>query len=103
MDISSAHVIEAVRLVHSLKTLRNLNKAGLNEFNEAVQTVMCMGDSFPLRLLKAKLIVGQKIGAIPSDAPQSPLQLDFEKQLKSLRLKITDVEQSIVLDFAKTS
>lgn len=101
MDISSAHVIEAVRLTHSLKTLRNLNKAGLNEFNEAVQTVMCMGDGFPLRLLKAKLIVGHKIGAIPLDAPQSPLQLDFEKQLKSLRLKVTDVEQILILDLRK--
>lgn len=101
MDISSAHVIEAVRLVHSLTALRGLNKASLKEYTEATQTVMCMGSHIPLALLKKDLVTGNRIGAIPALAPQSPLQLDFDKQLKSLRLKITEGHQSIILDLRK--
>jgi Family of unknown function (DUF5682) len=101
MDISSAHVIEAVRLVHSLTALRGLNRASLKEYTEATQTVMCMGSDVPLQLLKKDLVTGNRIGAIPALAPQSPLQLDFERQLKSLRLKITEGHQSVVLDLRK--
>ncbi len=97
-DISSAHVIEALRLSASLSQLRGLKTPGLAEFTESTQAVMCMGDSEPLVLLNDELIVGHAVGAIPEDAPQSPLQKDFEQQHKKLRLKISDVTQSITLD-----
>ena len=100
-DISAAHIIEAVKLAQSLVTLRNLQKPGLAELNEAVQTVMCMGDPMPLMLLDRDLIVGQKIGEVPSGTPRSPLQADFEKQLKSLRLKIKEADHEITLDLRK--
>jgi len=101
IDISSAHVIEAVRLAHALCDMRNLNKASLYEMQEATQTVMLMGDALPMKLLKKDLYVGNEMGEIPEDAPKSPLQLDFEKQLKSLRLKVTEGEQVITLDLRK--
>ena len=100
-DISAAHIIEGVKLAQSLVTLRNLQKPGLSELNEAVQTVMCMGDPEPLVLLDKELIVGQKIGEVPSGTPRSPLQVDFEKQLKSLRLKIKEADHEISLDLRK--
>lgn len=101
MDISSAHVIEAVRLCQSLASLRGLNKSGLKEAIEATQTVMCMGDYLPITLLNKGLIIGNKIGAIPDSSPQSPLQIDFEKQCKSLRLKSTEGETTLTLDLRK--
>lgn len=100
-DISAAHIIEGVKLAQSLVTLRNLQKPGLTELNEAVQTVMCMGDPEPLLLLDKDLIIGQKIGEVPSGTPRSPLQVDFEKQLKSLRLKLQEADHEITLDLRK--
>lgn len=89
-DISSAHVIEAVRLANALARLRDLPKAGLYELTEATQTVMCMGDALGLQLIRAQLIVGNRLGQIPSGVLRAPLQQDFEQTLRRLRLK-TDV------------
>lgn len=97
-DISSAHIIEAVRLIESLRYLRGLRKPGLAEYNEAIQTVMCMGDAEPLLLIEKELIVGNLVGSIPPDAPLSPLQRDFESQVSRLRIKIAEGEVMLLLD-----
>ncbi|HRK59096.1 MAG TPA: DUF5682 family protein, partial [Candidatus Kapabacteria bacterium] len=101
IDISSAHIIEAVKLVKALCMIRNLNKPGLNEMQEATRTVMLMGDSLPMILLKKELYVGNNIGQIPDEAPKSPLQLDFDKKIRYLRLKLSEEEQIITLDLRK--
>jgi len=78
-----------------------LHKPGLSELNEAVQTVMCMGAPEPLVLLKTELIVGKKMGQVPEGTPRSPLQRDFELQLKKLRLKASEADIELVLDLRK--
>ena len=98
MDISSAHIIEAVRLANALTVMRNLQRPGLKEMTESTQTVMCMGDMLPLTLVYKELIVGTEMGEIPDGTPQVPLQQDFEKTLKSLRLKISDQGKLLKLD-----
>lgn len=98
IDISSAHIIEAVRLTNALSALRGMVRPGLKELNEATQTVMCMGESILLELIRKELIVGKSIGNIPTGTPQIPLQRDFEKQIKSLRLKIDGEHKIISLD-----
>ena len=98
IDISSAHIIEAVRLANTLAALRNLNKAGLKELNEATQTVMCMGDDLPMRLIRRQLIIGNDMGTVPTGIPQVPLQGDFDQQVKRQRLKIINEEKVIKLD-----
>ncbi len=98
MDISSAHIIESVRLANALTSLRHLQRPGLKEMTESTQTVMCMGDPLPLSLVYKDLIVGQVMGEIPEGTPQVPLQQDFEKTLKSLRLKISDQGKLLKLD-----
>lgn len=103
IDISSAHVIEAVRLANTLAALRNLNKAGLKELNEATQTVMCMGDEIPMQLIRRELIIGNDMGTVPEGIPQVPLQRDFEQQVKSLRLKVINEEKTINLDLREAS
>jgi len=101
LDISSAHLIEAVRLTETLAALRNKPLPGLDEINEAVQTVLCFGDSMPLRLVHNKLIVGRRMGEIPERTPEVPLQQDLRQLQKSLRLKPEAVEKVLDLDLRK--
>lgn len=98
MDISSAHVIETVRLAETLASLRGYSNPGLEELNEAVLSVMCMGEEVMLSLIHQEMIVGPGIGAVPLDSPKPPLQVDIEKTQKQLRLPVTEEEKEIILD-----
>lgn len=98
MDISTAHVIEAFRLAESLAGLRGLGRPGLQEMNEATTTVMCMGDTILLDLIRQELIVGNAIGKVPESLPKLPLQADFEEQARKLRLPQTALEKELKLD-----
>ncbi|WP_118972878.1 DUF5682 family protein [Taibaiella koreensis] len=98
VDVSAAHIIEAVRLSQALAALRGIARPGLKEFNEATQAVMCMGDNIPMQLIRKELIVGHDMGAVPEGTPQVPLQRDFEQQAKKLRLKISNEPRSLKLD-----
>ncbi len=101
IDISTAHVIEAFNLSRSLAILRNKYCVSLSELNEAVLSVMCMGDSILLELVREKMIVGNKLGEVPEDIPKVPLQEDFEQNLKSLRLKLSEIQKQYDLDLRK--
>jgi hypothetical protein len=98
MDVSSAHIIEAVRLAETLAYIRGYSKPGLEELNEATLSVMCMGDDILMTLIRKELIVSPKIGAVPVDSPKPPLQVDIEKTQKQLRLPLTEEEKEITLD-----
>ena len=98
LDCSSAHIIEAVRLAESLTALRERPHAGLDELNEALRTVVCMGDEAPMRLIQHKLVVGERLGSTPAQAPAVPLQRDLAQQQKSLRLKAEATQKSLDLD-----
>ncbi|MEA5258167.1 DUF5682 family protein [Arcicella aquatica] len=98
VDISTAHIIEAVRLAENLAALRNFSKPSLEELNEAVLAVMCMGDKIMLNLVREQLIIGKKLGKVPSDIPKVPLQEDFERIIKSLRLPLTANAKQYDLD-----
>lgn len=98
IDISTAHVIDSVRLAESLAALRERPRPGLSELNEATQTVMCMGDHVLLALVRQELVVGHRIGQVPEDMPKLPLQADFEEQCKKLRLKQTAETKELELD-----
>lgn len=52
MDISVAHVIETVRLAQTTAALRGLPAPTLEEYNEAVTTVMGFGDDMLLQLVR---------------------------------------------------
>jgi hypothetical protein len=100
-DISTAHVLESYKLATALCSLRSKAHVNIEELNEATLTVMCMGNPIYLELIKEKLIVGNKIGGVPEDIPKVPLQQDFEKQCKTLRLKMSEIEKEIQLDLRK--
>jgi hypothetical protein len=101
MDTSVAHVIEAVRLANALAALRNLSKAGLEELNEATQSILCNGEAIKMSLVGDELIVSNKMGAVPDDIPRPPLQVDIEKQQKKLRLPPTADWKDYTLDLRK--
>ena len=84
---TSAHAIEGVRLAEGLAALRGRAIAGLPEMEEAVVTVLCHGQTEPFRLIREKLIIGDRVGRIPPSVPQIPLQRNLEAAIKSARLK----------------
>jgi hypothetical protein len=98
MDTSVAHVIEAVRLADMLALLRNLPRPGLHELNEATQSVICFGDDVLLQLIRDELIVSNKLGQVPANAPKVPLQHDLEKQQSKCRLHPKADDKVYVLD-----
>ena len=103
LDCSSAHVIEGVRLAETVAALRNRPAPGLVELNEACVTILCHGEQAPLALIEKRLIVGNKLGQIPTAVPAVPLQQDIEQQQKTLRLKPEALAKTLDLDLRKES
>jgi hypothetical protein len=99
--VSSAHVIEAVRLAESLAVMRGRPLAGLTETVDAVRAVMCEGSEVPLDLIRDRLIVGDVLGEIPDGAPAVPLQRDLSRLQRSLRLKPEALERELDLDLRR--
>lgn len=98
LDCSSAHLIEATRLADALAALRQRPQAGLEELHEATRTVLTMGDEAALHFIRDALLVGQRMGQVPSDVPTVPLQKDVEQQQKTLRLKPEALDRTLDLD-----
>ena len=62
LAVSSAHVIESVRLAETLARLRGRPLAGLSEVQDATQAVLCDGSELMLGFVTAELVVGQELG-----------------------------------------
>ncbi|MFI0721467.1 DUF5682 family protein [Streptomyces sp. NPDC021224] len=101
IPVSSAHVIEAVRLAETLAALRGRPLAGLGEATDAVRAVMCDGSDVPLALIRDRLVVGDALGEVPPDAPAVPLARDLARQQRTLRLKPEALERHLDLDLRK--
>ncbi|MEV6650415.1 DUF5682 family protein [Streptomyces sp. NPDC051219] len=99
--VSSAHVIEAVRLAETLAAMRGRPLAGLSETTDAVRAVMCEGSDIPLSLVQDRLVVGDVLGEVPESAPVVPLQRDLTRAQRTLRLKPEAVERELELDLRK--
>ncbi|RVU18322.1 hypothetical protein EOT10_32660 [Streptomyces antnestii] len=99
--VSSAHVIEAVRLAETLAAMRGRPLAGLTETTDAIRAVMCEGSDVPLSLVHDRLVVGDVLGEVPDTAPAVPLQRDLTRLQRSLRLKPEALERELELDLRK--
>jgi len=84
---SSAHVIESVRLAEALAALRGRPLAGLEEVTEAARAALCEGSDLLVGLIQRRLVVGERLGAVPAATPMMPLQRDLQDQQRSLRLR----------------
>ncbi|KMS66818.1 hypothetical protein ACM01_44910 [Streptomyces viridochromogenes] len=99
--VSSAHVIEAVRLAETLAAMRGRPLPGLGETTDAVRAVMCEGSDVPLALVQDRLVVGDVLGEVPRSAPAVPLQRDLDRIQRRLRLKPEALERELELDLRK--
>lgn len=101
LDASPASVIESVRLAESIAAIRGRSIAGLDELSEATLSILCHGNPWPMRVIEQKLIVGNRLGEIPEQAPSVPLQRDLVALQKSLRMKVSADDVELDLDLRK--
>ncbi|WP_436762465.1 DUF5682 family protein [Streptosporangium sp. V21-05] len=101
LPVSSAHVIEAVRLAESLAVLRGRPLAGLAEVTEAVRAVLCEGDDLPVELIQRRMVVGERLGQVPDATPMVPLQRHLREEQRRVRLKPEALDREYDLDLRK--
>ena len=92
--VSSAEVIEAVRLANTLAAMRGSRYPVLADLRDASVTTMGHGAFSELALAAADTEIGRKIGFLPEGVARTSVQEDFYRQLKELRLdKFRTAEQ----------
>ena len=101
LDASTAQVIDAVRLAKTLAQLRERALPGLDELLEAAQTVLTDGEEAPRKLIERQLVIGDAFGEVPAEAPLTPLQQDFKRLTRKLRLKPGAKKNSVEFDLRK--
>jgi hypothetical protein len=99
--VSAAHVIEAVRLADALAALRGRPLAGLEEVTESARAVLCEGSDLLTALIQRRLVVGERLGAVPAATPMVPLQRDLHDQQRRLRLRPEASPRDYDLDLRK--
>ena len=99
--VSSAHVIEAVRLAETLASLRLRPLAGLAEVQEATRAVLCDGDDRAARLVTDELVVGEALGAVDAGVPMVPLEADLVATCRRLRVRREVQVRRLDLDLRK--
>lgn len=98
VPVSSAHLIEGVRLAETLGTLRGRPRPGLAELTEATISVLCEGSAERLSLVERELVVGEILGAVPPETPVVPLAADLNREAKRLRMPKAANEKKYDLD-----
>jgi hypothetical protein len=101
--VSSAHLIEAVRLAETLAALRERPLPGLAELSEATLAVLCEGRDEPLDLISREMVVGDVLGEVPTDAPTVPLAADLDREAKRLRVPKAATEKQYDLDLRSSN
>src|SRR5580704_5561191 len=98
---SSANVIESVRLAEALAALRGRPLAGLEEVTEAARAVLCEGSDLLVELIQRRLVVGERLGAVPAATPMVPLQRDVQDQQRRLKVRPEAEPRDYDLDLRK--
>ncbi len=101
LAVSSAHVIESVRLAETLAALRDRPLAGLAEVDDATRSVLCEGDETLARFVTEELVVGQALGRVDPGVPTVPLDADLQARCRRLRIKREAVVRVHDLDLRK--
>lgn len=98
--VSSASVIEAVRLAQSLAQLRGGKVPALRDLRDAALTCIGEGNVSNIILATADTEIGTAIGALPDGVSRTSIQEDFYRQLHDLKLeKYRDITaQDLQLD-----
>lgn len=96
--ISTASVIEAVRLSFSLAAVRNRPSPGFEEIRESIIACMCFGETLIWQQIEEKILSGNEVGVIPSDAPLVPLLEDLQRQQKKYKLRPEALQSELSVD-----
>lgn len=84
--VSSAEVIEAVRLALTLSQMRGSKYPCLQDLKDAAITTMGHGNLSELAVAFADTEIGKTIGYLPEGVTRTSVQEDFYRQLKKLKL-----------------
>ncbi|WP_280266227.1 DUF5682 family protein [Nocardia wallacei] len=101
LPVSSAHIIESVRLAETLAVLRARPLPGLSEVTDATRAVLCDGDETMLRMISTELVIGEALGSVPEDTPTVPLDADLRARARSLRLPQRAAARQLDLDLRR--
>ena len=85
--VSSAEVIEAVRLADTLAAMRGGKYPVLADLRDAAVTTMGHGQFSELSVAAAATEIGKRVGFLPEGVSRTSVQEDFYRQLKALRLE----------------
>jgi hypothetical protein len=99
--VSSAHVIEAVRLAEALSVLRGRPLPGLAEVTEATRAILCDGEELRLALVHRRMVVGEQLGTVPDETPSVPLVADVTATQRRLKLKPSPLVAELSLDLRR--
>ena len=84
--VSSAEVIEAVRLALTLSQMRGSRYPCLQDLKDAAITTMGHGNLSELAVAFADMEIGKTIGYLPEGVTRTSVQEDFYRQIKKLKL-----------------
>ncbi|MGH3234783.1 MAG: DUF5682 family protein, partial [Streptosporangiaceae bacterium] len=73
----------------------------LEEVTEAARSVLCEGSDLLVALIQRQLVVGERLGMVPSRTPMVPLQRDLQDQQRHLRLRPAALPRDYDLDLRK--
>lgn len=85
--VSSAEVIEAVRLATTLSQIRGSKYPCLQDLKDAAITTMGHGNYSELAVAFADTEIGRTIGYLPEGVARTSIQEDFYRQIKKLKLE----------------
>lgn len=85
--VSSAEVIEAVRLAKVLGNMRGSKFPTLADLKDAAITIIGHGNFSEVSLAVTDTEIGKKIGFLPEGVSRTSIQEDFYRQLKELNLE----------------
>lgn len=85
--VSSAEVIEGVRLANALAQMRGSRVPVLRDLRDAAVTCLGGGKLSTINLAVADTEIGTKIGALPEGVSRTSIQDDFYRKLKELHLE----------------
>jgi len=96
--MSTASVIEAVRLSNTMASLRNRPLPGFEEIRDAVIACLCFGEALLWKQIEQQLLLGSDVGSVPDSIELVPLLEDLQRLQKQTKLKPEALPKEVSID-----
>ncbi|MEC7984714.1 MAG: DUF5682 family protein, partial [Myxococcota bacterium] len=103
LSASTAELIDAVHMSHQLAALREHAVISLRDVKDSTIAVLMSGNRKTWSVLRHKILVTSNLGVVDPTLPKTPLEKEFLKKVKSLRLKLDTDVREIRLDLRTDS